>query len=63
MKAFSPEMFTEQAQTSLKEDAYNLINQKDEAIKSLLEAEDYSIIMEMDARREMYISLLESQQQ
>lgn len=63
MKAFSPEMFTEQAQTSLKEDAYNLINQKPAIIRSLLEAEDDSIIMEMDARREMYISLLESQQQ
>ena len=63
MKAFSPEMFTEQAQTSLKEDAYNLINQKPAIIRSLLEAEDDSIIMEMDARRDMYISLLESQQQ
>ena len=63
MKAFSPEMFTEQAQASLRQEAYNILEQKPMAIRSVLEAEDDSIMMEMQARREMYISLLESQQQ
>lgn len=63
MKAFSPDIFTENAQASLKEEAYKVINQNPETIRSLLEAEDDSILMEMDARREMYLSLLESQQQ
>ena len=63
MKAFSPEMFTEQAQVSLKEDAYNLINQKHEAIESILEVEDHGIVDIMNANRQMYISLLESQKQ
>ena len=63
MKAFRPEMFTEQAQASLRQEAYNILEQKPMAIRSVLEAEDDSIMMEMQARREMYISLLESQQQ
>lgn len=63
MKAFSPDIFTESAQASLKEEAYKVINQNPEIIRSLLEAEDDSLLMEMNARREMYISLLESQQQ
>lgn len=63
MKAFSPDIFTEYTQASLKEEAYKVINQNPETIRSLLEAEDDSILMEMDARREMYLSLLESQQQ
>ena len=63
MKAFSPEMFTEQAQASLRQEAYNILEQNPITIRSVLEAEDDSIMMEMQARREMYISLLESQQQ
>lgn len=63
MKAFSASIFTDQVQASLKEEAYNLLDMKPRYIKSILEAEDDCIIEEMNARREMYISLLESQQQ
>ena len=63
MKAFSPDIFTEQAQASLRQEAYNILEQNPITIRSVLEAEDDSIMMEMQARREMYISLLESQQQ
>ena len=63
MKAFSPDIFTEQTQTSLKEEAYKVINQDKEAISSILEAEDIALMGEMEATRKYYISLIESQRQ
>lgn len=63
MKAFSASIFTEQTQASLKEDAYRLSIQDPVVIKSILECEDDAILMEMDAKRAYYQSLLESQQQ
>ena len=63
MKAFSPDIFTEQTQASLKEEAYKVINQDKEAISSILEAEDIALMGEMEATRKYYISLIESQRQ
>ena len=63
MKAFSPEMFTEQAQTSLKKDAYNLISEGKNYASSILEFDDELLKMEQEMTRERYISLLESQKQ
>lgn len=61
MKAFSASIFTEQTQASLKRDAYRLSVQDPIAIKSILECEDDSIVLEMEARRAYYQSLLEAQ--
>lgn len=63
MKAFSPDIFTEQTQASLKEEAYKVISQDKEAISSILEAEDIALVGEMEATRKYYISLIESQKQ
>ena len=63
MKAFSPDIFTEQTQASLKEEAYKVIDQDKEAISSILEAEDIALMREMEATRKYYISLIESQRQ
>lgn len=63
MKAFSPDIFTEQTQASLKEEAYKVIDQDKEAISSILEAEDIALMGEMEATRKYYISLIESQRQ
>lgn len=63
MKAFSPDIFTEQTQTSLKEEAYKVIAQDKETISSILEAEDIALMREMEATRKYYISLIESQKQ
>ena len=63
MKAFSPDIFTEQTQSSLKEEAYKVIAQDKETISSILEAEDIALMREMEATRKYYISLIESQKQ
>ena len=63
MKAFSPDIFTEQTQASLKEEAYKVISQDKEAISSILEAEDIALVGGMEATRKYYISLIESQKQ
>ena len=63
MKAFSPEMFTEQAQASLRQEAYNILEQKKDTIETYLEAEDAALEMEINAKRKYYISLIESKNQ
>ena len=63
MKAFSPEMFTEQAQASLRQEAYKLCNNSASAISSILEFEDTMLENELELRRDEYIRLLEAKRQ
>lgn len=63
MKAFSPEMFTEQAQASLRQEAYKLCNNSESAISSILEFEDTMLENELELRRDEYIRLLEAKRQ
>ena len=61
MKAFSASIFTEQTQEELIKEANQLLAQNPEYIQSLLEAEDDIIVRDLQAKRNMYISLIESQ--
>lgn len=63
MKAFSPDIFTEQAQTALKEDAHNLTIKGKNYASSILEFDEAFLSMEKDMTRTKYIGLLESQRQ
>ena len=61
MKAFSPDIFTEQAQASLKEEAYKLVSQDKKTISTILEMEEYISEAELEYKRNMYKTLLEDQ--
>ena len=63
MKAFSAEIFTDQAQEELIKEAKSLLAQNPKYIRSILEAEDDCIVRELQLKRDAYISLLESQKQ
>ena len=63
MKAFSAEIFTDQAQEELIKEAKSLLAQNPRYIRSILEAEDDCIVRELQLKRDAYISLIESQKQ
>lgn len=63
MKAFSPDIFTEQTQAALKEDAHNLTIKGKNYASSILEFDEAFLSMEKDMTRTKYIGLLESQKQ
>ena len=63
MKAFSAEIFTDQAQEELIKEAKSLLAQNPKYIRSILEAEDDCIVRELQLKRDAYISLIESQKQ